>query len=180
MSLGHFHLSSVLLISVHKLLAGLWLNLASWHGPWSSWGSSQDLGRPFQNLNLAWFSRSFTTSYVCLGLLPCRNTQLHPRPDLVADDFQFSRTIWRLSSFFIIPFSFFRAADPLAAQQPHSIMLPAPCPTVGLVFWGFKASPSPAAYWGQTTQFLFQVATDFSSRRFFLCPYGQQQTTFEL
>ena len=41
----------------------------------------------------------------------------------------------------MIPFSFFRAADPLTAEQPHSVILPAPCLTVGVVSLGWKASP---------------------------------------
>ena len=58
----------------------------------SCWGSNQDFVRPFQNLKpvLAWFNHSFTTFEVCLGLLSCWNTQLYPRPNLLADGFRFS------------------------------------------------------------------------------------------
>ena len=58
----------------------------------SCWGSNHDFVRPFQNLKpvLAWFNHSFTTFEVCLGLLSCWNTQLYPRPNLLADSFRFS------------------------------------------------------------------------------------------
>ena len=42
-------------------------------------------------------------------------TQLHPRPGF-PDEISFS--------FVIIPFTFFRAADPLAAHQPYSVSFP--------------------------------------------------------
>ena len=40
----------------------------------------------------------------------------------------------------LFQYTFFRAADPLEAKQPHSIILPPPSLTV--VFLGLKASPS--------------------------------------
>lgn len=40
-----------------------------------------------------------------------------------------------------MPFTLCKAPVPLAAKQPHSIILPPPCLTVGMVFLGLKASP---------------------------------------
>ena len=51
---------------------------------------------------LSWFRHSSIILDVCLGLLCCWNTQLHPRHNRLPP-------------------------DPLAAKQPHTIILPAPC-----------------------------------------------------
>ena len=119
-----------------------WQNLRSlmklvsfWHrlvlSPQSMIGFMSGLGKTFHKTSiLARFSHSFTIFNVCLGSLSRWNTKLCMRTKLLADSFRFSCRIWRQSSFFTIPCTFLTAVDPLAAKQPYSIILPAPCLTV--------------------------------------------------
>ena len=97
------------------------------------------LGWPFQKLNAS-LIYPFLSNFRCVMV----SWLEHPTASKTlssADDFRFSWTIWRLSSFFIIygivenedeilpnP-TFFGVSDQLAAKQPHIIILPAPCVT---------------------------------------------------
>ena len=120
--------SSVSVISA----AVMCLLLASWHrsaqSTCSQWGSS-----------LAWFIHSFITFHVCLGSLSYWNIQ----------DQIFRLIIWGFPGEFgdnptssLFHLLSLKAPGPLAAQQPDSMILPAPCLTAGMVFLELKASPS--------------------------------------
>ena len=122
---------------------------------------------------LAWVIHSFTTFDVCLGSLSCWNTQLHPRPNLLADDFRFPWRIWRYPHSSIFHLLSIEHQVKMAAKQPHSIILSAPYFTVGMVvrFWWvipqILTYKHIAAHYSQTTQFLFHLTTEFSSRGVF-------------
>ena len=145
----NFHLSLVISMAMHMVLAGLMWN----HWPllvtemvfnYICWlpGTGMDT---FLNFFLA----QFTCSSQALGKATSK-PQLGlaiSLPLLICvwnHDFRFSQRIWRLSSSFIIPFTFFRAPDPLAATQPHgnttTTMLDSRCGVLGMK--GLNFSPT--------------------------------------
>lgn len=119
---------------------------------------------------LAWFNHP-SPLLTCVGSLFWRITKFkNITQDLLSADFSFSWTIWRRTSFFMIPLTFLKSPFPLAAKHPHSSntttsMFVSRYSVLGVkghTFW-----PPIAAHFRQPTPFFFHLNTKRSSRRFF-------------
>ena len=87
-------------------------------------------------------SHFLTTCAVCLGSLSCWKIQLRPSFNFLAEDLRLCINISRYCSFRIIPSTFWSWPVPAEAKYPHNMILPLPCFSVGMVLFGWNASPS--------------------------------------
>ena len=126
----------------------------------SLWDSSWDFGKAIPKPpSPAWFSRSFTMFAVCLGSLSCWKTQPHPRPNLLVDDLRFS---WKKSDIILLLHcSIYLLPDPLIVKQPHNIILPLPCLTVGIVFSKASSPPLHTYRWSLYPNNSISVSSDY-------------------
>jgi hypothetical protein len=100
-----------------------------------------------------------TTLEVCLGSLSIWKTHLQP-------SFNFQTDVLMLLQYIhMMPSILWTAPVPPAAKHPHSMMLPPPCVTVGIVFFGLQASP-----------FSSKHNDGHLSKKYDLCPHVQLQT----
>ena len=86
-------------------------------------------------------SHASTLFAVCLGSLLCWNPKRCPKHSSHTETWRFSANISLYITPFILPSTWTRWPVPELEKQPHSMMLPPPCFTVGMVFRGLNASP---------------------------------------
>ena len=149
---------------------------ASWHRHVSSVQSTfsdgvqvRTLGRPFQNIHSS-LTQPFLPLLMCAWDHCPVGTPYYIKEPIFCCWFQVFLQSMGYSSCFIIPFTLFKAADPLAAKQHHSLILPAPCWTVGVVFLELKASPSVlqtycCSLWSNNSVFVSSDQRVFLQRR---------------
>ncbi len=85
-------------------------------------------------------SHSFVARAVCLGSLSCWKIQPRFIFNALADGRRFSLKITRYMAPFILSFTQISRPGPFAEKQPQSMMLPPPCFTVGMVFFGCNSA----------------------------------------
>uniref|UniRef100_A0A3P9DV41 Uncharacterized protein n=1 Tax=Maylandia zebra TaxID=106582 RepID=A0A3P9DV41_9CICH len=81
-------------------------------------------------------SHSFVARAVCFGSLSCWKTQPRFIFKVLTDGRRFWLKISRYMAPFILSLTRISRPVPLAEKQPHSMMFPPPCFTVGMVFLG--------------------------------------------
>ena len=79
-----------------------------------------------------------------------------------------------------MPFILRSVPVPPSEKHPNTTMLPPPCVTVGMGFFGLQASPFSSKHngdhYGQTVLFLFHQTRGHSSKKYDLCLHVQLQT----
>ena len=105
----------------------------------------------------------------------CRFGKTHSQPsfNFLTDVLRSCFNISTLFSYLMLPSILWSAPVPPAAKHPHNMMLPPPCHTVGMVFYGILASPfyfkHNDSHYGQTIIFLFhQTRGHFSKSTIFV------------
>ena len=141
---------------------GLWLGLCDGHS---------------NTLTLLSLSHFATTLEVCLGSLLIWKTHLLPSFNWCLD------MLLQYIHIIFLPHEaiyFVKCTSPSCSKHTHNMMLPPPCFTVGMVFFGLQASPFSSkhndGHYGQTVLFLFHQTRGHFSKKYDICPHVQLQT----
>ena len=118
---------------------------------------------------------------LCFGSLSCWKVHLWRRCNFLTDNCRFFGKIFKWSSFFMIPSTLESSPVRVEAKQPHSIMLPPLCFTVGMVFLGLNACiQCTFGHHDQKALFLPHQITEHYSEIHLLFLYSHKHILVEL